>query len=60
MVLTKCKHLLAQGMMRFGDENPKVRETHFLIKAYNRDISNRTAFHKLSHAMQALSEMLGG
>ena len=57
-VLTKVKHLLAQGISRFGDENNKVRETHFLVKAYNRDVSNRTAFHKLTRAVQTLSEML--
>ena len=28
------------------------------MKAYNRDVSNRTAFHKLTRAVQTLSEML--
>ena len=58
LVLTKVKHMLAQGIVRFGDEHPKVREIHFLLRAYNRDISNRTAFHNLTRAVHTLGEML--
>jgi hypothetical protein len=58
LVLTKVRHMLAQGIVRFGDENPKVREIHFILRAYNRDVTNRTAFHNLTRAVHTLSEML--
>ena len=58
LVINKVKSLLAQGMARFGDEHKLVRETHFLVKAYNRDSNNRTAFHRLTRVVQQLTELL--
>ena len=57
LVLTKVTQLLAQSISRFGDDHPVVRETQFLVKAYNRD-SSRAAFHKLTRVVQTLTDRL--
>ena len=58
MVIGKAQHLLAKSITKFGENHPKVKETHFLLRAYHRNVNDRKAFHKLTRIIQTLADML--
>ena len=48
LVLGKVEALLARASARFEEKHPKVAETLFIMRAYKRNMTDRTAFHRLT------------
>ena len=58
MVIGKAHHLLAKSITKFGENHPKVKETHFILRAYHRNVNDRKTFHKLTRIIQTLVDIL--
>ena len=58
LVLGKVQALLAKASAQFGEKHPKVAETLFIMRAYKRNTTDRTSFHRLTRVTQALAELL--
>lgn len=58
LVLGKVQELLTKAVPLLGEKHPKVAETLFIMRAYKRKMTDRTAFHRLTRATQALADFL--